>query len=423
MPTSLPPGLRTGPSQSTAITSPAVAIAPEARPGSEPGLPPPENKRFYPALDGLRAIAVLLVFAEHYLVGNYPALNWGWTGVDIFFVLSGFLITGILYDSRRSPHRLRTFYMRRTLRIFPLYYGVLLVALLTTPLFHWYWNPAWLLWLTYLGNYARFIFRHTPLAALNVVEQLRIQPIHPGSFILRLGHFWSLCVEEQFYLVWPLVVFTLRRRETLRALCLWSIPVILAARIAAVFLLPRTLLYWEPLYRLTPFRVDALLIGGALALALRGPEADRLLRLARPALFSFVAAFLLWELSCRLLQGSFYHPGAGDRLISTLGYTLIDLASAVLILNLLSLDHPLARLLNLRPLRYLGKISYGLYVFHDMFHDAYILAAKKLFPHHLGATHPFLVAAIALPCTLLLASLSFRFFESPFLRLKARYTT
>ena len=75
-----------------------------------PDLPPSENKRFYPALDGLRAIAVLLVFCQHYIY--HPSnLRWGWTGVDIFFVLSGFLITGILYDTRETAHRFRNFYV------------------------------------------------------------------------------------------------------------------------------------------------------------------------------------------------------------------------------------------------------------------------------------------------------------------------
>src|ERR1700722_7833144 len=106
------------------------------------GLPAPEKKRFYPALDGLRAIAVLMVFYQHYYPNFRMGLNWGWAGVDIFFVLSGFLITGILYDTQNAAHRFRNFYVRRTLRIFPLYYGVLLLALLLTPLLHWTWHPA-----------------------------------------------------------------------------------------------------------------------------------------------------------------------------------------------------------------------------------------------------------------------------------------
>ena len=174
-----------------------------------PGLPAPENKRFYPALDGLRAMAVLMVFFHHYVYGAFNtqndnshawhgfkgALSWGWTGVDFFFVLSGFLITGILYDTRHTAHRFRNFYVRRTLRIFPLYYGVLLVGLFLTPIFHWVWHPGWMLWPFYLGNYARFIWISGSPLNLDAMENFRSSlPLQP-PFILIFGHFWSLCVE------------------------------------------------------------------------------------------------------------------------------------------------------------------------------------------------------------------------------------
>ena len=94
----------------------------------------PDNNAFFPALDGLRALAFLMVFGFHYL-----QMPWGWTGVDIFFVLSGFLITGILFDSCHHPHRIRNFYLRRTLRIFPLYYGVFLLLVILDPIFRWNW--------------------------------------------------------------------------------------------------------------------------------------------------------------------------------------------------------------------------------------------------------------------------------------------
>jgi peptidoglycan/LPS O-acetylase OafA/YrhL len=93
-----------------------------------------------------------MVFAQHYL--NLP---WGWAGVDVFFVLSGFLITGILYDSRDQPNRVSNFYIRRTLRIFPLYYGLMVLLVISYPLFRWQWNWTWLVWPAYLGNFARGI--------------------------------------------------------------------------------------------------------------------------------------------------------------------------------------------------------------------------------------------------------------------------
>ena len=98
----------------------------------------PASQTYFPALDGIRALAFLMVFAQHYL-----QMLWGWTGVDIFFVLSGFLITGILYDTRDQAHRVRNFYVRRTLRIFPLYYGLMLLLVLSYPYFRWQWCDNW----------------------------------------------------------------------------------------------------------------------------------------------------------------------------------------------------------------------------------------------------------------------------------------
>src|SRR5665213_3289728 len=116
------------------------------------------NRVYFPALDGIRAMAFLMVFAGHYL-----RLPWGWAGVDVFFVLSGFLITGILFDTRDELHRVRNFYVRRTLRIFPLYYAVFLVLALVYPIFHWNWNWVWLVWPAYVGNWVQFLFPFQPL--------------------------------------------------------------------------------------------------------------------------------------------------------------------------------------------------------------------------------------------------------------------
>ncbi len=173
---------------------------------------------YYPALDGLRAVAVAMVFFQHYGAGRAWVFGWGWTGVDVFFVLSGFLITGILYDSQDRPHRFRDFYARRTLRIFPLYYFVWIVVVLLAPWAEWQWSWRWALWPAYLGNYARFLFLHGAGDPYRF-DRLTFGPLVRGWFgypmHLYIGHFWSLCVEEQFYLVWPWVVYAVRRRERL----------------------------------------------------------------------------------------------------------------------------------------------------------------------------------------------------------------
>lgn len=387
-----------------------------------PDLPAPENKRFYPALDGLRAFAVLLVFFHHYHSPNDPSLSWGWAGVDIFFVLSGFLITGILYDTRNTPHRFRNFYARRTLRIFPLYYAVLLFGVLLTPVFHWLWNPAWVLWFFYLGNYARFIYLHSPLFPKGALEHLVAQTPHFGMSMLYLGHFWSLCVEEQFYLVWPLVVFYVRDRVRLRNLCLVVCCLALLARVLCVFVLPQPYLTAEFLYRVTPLRADALLIGGLAALCLRGPEAETLLRYAKPVVVLFSISFVVWQILYFLFSGTHHlvHPAGNEPVMATIGFTLIDLFAAALLLSIVQPAGVLFKVFNLRWARQLGQISYGFYVFHDMFHSVWAAIAYH-FLREVGWGQAG-TAWLGLVGTIAISSLSFRYFESPFLRLKRHFT-
>ncbi len=115
-------------------------------------LTPPEKRTYFPALDGIRAFAFLLIFLFHYV-----GLPGGWAGVDIFFVLSGFLITGILYDRLESQRRFRNFYLRRAIHIFPLYYGVFVFILVLAPLPHWQWGLRWFAWPLYFGNFLRLV--------------------------------------------------------------------------------------------------------------------------------------------------------------------------------------------------------------------------------------------------------------------------
>ena len=383
-------------------------------------LPAPENKKFYPALDGLRAVAVLMVFYQHYLSGGHFASNWGWTGVDFFFVLSGFLITGILYDTRDRVHRFRDFYIRRTLRIFPLYYGVLLFGFALTPWFHWIWHPAWALWPLYLGNYARFLWLSDWYQGTGVLDHMRSALVLAPPFFLYFGHFWSLCVEEQFYLVWPPLVFLIRDRLRLRDLCIAICILCLLARIVCAIILPRAYLDAEILYRLTPLRADALLFGGVLALMLRGPEAETLKRLVRPAFLLFAASFLAFEIVYRHYAHHVYYPIAGAPILDTLGYTLIDLFAGIVILLSLHPGGLFYRIFTLKPLRRLGQVSYGFYVFHDIPHVAYT-AIVTHFAVHRKIDIGSLTAILAFCGTLTLSFFSFRYFESPFLRLKERY--
>jgi peptidoglycan/LPS O-acetylase OafA/YrhL len=172
-----------------------------------------DSGRHIPALDGLRGLAILLVILYHHTLMRQETLfdrvyvnlaRLGWSGVDLFFVLSGFLITGILYDSKGSPHYFRNFYVRRTLRIFPLYYAVVFFSLIVLP-------RAWPAWgLTQLDRSA-MEDRSQAWYWLYLQNFLFARDENLGHPALAVS--WSLAIEEQFYLVWPVVVSLLSRRH------------------------------------------------------------------------------------------------------------------------------------------------------------------------------------------------------------------
>jgi peptidoglycan/LPS O-acetylase OafA/YrhL len=187
-----------------------------------------------PALDGLRGVAILSVMAFHFwMFGTTVGITFaeraynsiaskGWVGVDLFFVLSGFLITGILYDSRQDPRYYRVFYARRTVRIFPLYYASLALFFFLIPWILRSLHPVELV-NVHTGATAK-LFAWTYL--LNWIEGLKGFSVAP----LPLQHFWSLAIEEQFYLVWPFLVLTLARRR-LMWLCMGLMVLAFALRV------------------------------------------------------------------------------------------------------------------------------------------------------------------------------------------------
>ena len=371
----------------------------------------PANHTYFPALDGLRAIAFLMVFGTHYLY-----LPWGWAGVDVFFVLSGFLITGILFDTRDQPHRVRNFYVRRTLRIFPLYYGLMLLLVLSYPIFRWQWSWSWLLWPAYLGNFCRGIHPFTYRSSLEMLADFQPLSRTFAGVQLFCGHFWSLCVEEQFYFFWPWVVFWVRDRRKLLHVCLACVVICPLLRVLGNHTLPQYMLDQEVLYRWTPFRIDALLLGGFIALARRGPSPRALLMVARVVFGALFVSLILWlalNPVARHTHGSYVYPPWHF----TWGLTLIDLFSACLIVMALEPGSITFRIFSVRPLRWLGRISYGAYVFHDIFRVLY---------HRLAIVDGYkvygLTSVIGLASTLLLAWASFRWYETPFIRLKERWT-
>lgn len=352
------------------------------------------------ALDGVRGLAIALVLMVHLLESNdspkgsallhliVSLKNTGWVGVDLFFALSGFLITGILFDSLGEQHYFRNFYVRRALRIFPLYYGVLLVLFLI-------FRPTWdtgrqlYLQLAYLQN--------TPLwwnaPQVGMLRGLTV-------------HLWSLAVEEQFYLAWPIIVLLVRDRRKL----MWvAFGLVLTAPLVRTALLMHGAAF-ATTYTSTICRADSLLSGAWLALAVRGEWRDRILRLA-PVTF-WIA--ILCCLGIAWKTGTFYWDK--NVLVNTVGYSALAVAGTSLIAMALRAGSATTAIMDTYPLRWLGKYSYGIYVLHPMVGFFYIPWVQA-HVHGKIAQH-LATAAATLAIALPVAWISYHFYERRFLRLK-----
>ena len=363
------------------------------------------------SLDGLRGLAVIGTLLIHYEVRSWPyqsGLLWptwlvvshGWLGVECFFVLSGFLITGILLDSKGSGTYWRSYYGRRALRVFPLYYFALVVAFVLLPLLGsaafgaepvrastqlWYW--------TYLSN-VLIAFRGW------------------GAAPRYIAHFWTMAIEEQFYLVWPLVVYTVDRKWLGRVA--WGCVVVSVVARVALFAATGDYRYG---WMLSFSRFDGLAIGAVCALWLRerGAEACR-----RDA-----ARYGVWLGALVLLVSYWRHWGNfQDKVVGTVGLTLWSLVMGCVVLWLVTAerDARVARILENPALRKLGMLGYGIYVWHY-----FVLIALQAHGFRLDAVidrvgslalgHVIFVGVNA-TLTYLVAHVSWRLIEQPCLALK-----
>jgi peptidoglycan/LPS O-acetylase OafA/YrhL len=355
-------------------------------------------------LDGVRAIAVGLVFLNHFApTKTAPWLdfirNLGWVGVDIFFVLSGFLVTAILLKAVNQEGYFSNFYTRRALRIFPLYYllitGCLLIMLVAkqgAPLremqLDW-GSPLWLY--AYLGNVVTAVTNAMP----------------PNFFVPM----WSLHVEEQFYLVLPLLVMFLTPATLKRVL------------IAAVFVAPaiRLLLDWShpdfPMlqYMLFPCRMDSLALGGLLAVS--RVDHDALKRWRRPLVVGTACLLLVAVETFRRGGGIF--DGHIER---TIGYTLFDVAFLGFIMSVLSLRGTVATAwLNWRPLQYIGMVSYGFYLLQYPAEGLFLRAAY-LMGFSTAALEDTLVKFLAVGAIcLVLSTISWYWWEKKWLAVQRQF--
>ncbi len=363
---------------------------------------------YIPELDGLRAIGLCLVLIDHFWPEGLSSIvfqlgNAGWIAMDSFFVMSGMLITGILLDSLHKPRYFRTYYARRSLRIFPLYYAVLLVWWAIgrfTNFGHDYTNliqnwgsPLWFVF--YAGNIREAIVGFPPK-------------------LLGYAPLWSLQVEEQFYLLFPIAVFLLRR-DHLRRLLIGAIVLSPILRVAGYL--------WQPdnpflQYVQLPTHCEGIALGALIAIRFRsGPW-----KISRPLLTAATGLLLgIATAGSVLSTWGTRNQAWGSTWDRLAGYSISSFGCACLVLWLVCYRGSRhTGWLRIPPFRYLGKISYGVYMLHPIALWIVIESGKKGFIHFHKDDWRYFAGAFVL--SLISAALSWHLFEAPLLKIKDRIT-
>jgi peptidoglycan/LPS O-acetylase OafA/YrhL len=352
------------------------ALSENATPAREPSV---FHLGYRPALDGLRGIAVLAVLAKHL---NLPFFDRGSLGVDVFFALSGFLITILLAEEWQRNHSIRLiqFYKRRLLRLYPALLFMLLLVSFITP--------------------AREYILSSLLYFTNWVIALKIRPLN-----LELGHTWTLAIEEQYYLLWPPFLLYLLRRLPPRKVILF--PLVLAALSLLLRIVSWTTIqdFWR--YNAgTDMHADGLLFGSALGLAVAFgllPKSEKFRKVLWPA---------LWMALAGLLYVCVINPQS-DGFFAYIGVTGVAVTTLLIISQLVIYPSKTLKLIfEFSPLVKIGTISYGLYLW-----QVPILVLVKLDVLGLSSTVSTLVKVVLI---FLITLFSYRYVEKPVQRLRGK---
>lgn len=333
-------------------------------------------------LDALRAFAAFGVIVAHGIPAEVNRwAPFGNTGVSLFFVLSGFVITRILFRTVHSGAFFRNFYFRRSLRIFPLYYAALLCY--------------------YLIPYLSGMVQALPAFSNTLPYILYYQNISRtfGWPSQGPGHYWSLAVEEHFYLIWPAIIYIFFRRKASSFLYI-SLFIVLLTHCMRADLFRKGI----DINLFTLTRLDQLVFGSLIAfLELKG-----LLR--RQFIWIYLAISIVGLIAVGWLElrgGAF-----AKEVFKHTGFGLMY-GGVIMYVSVLPHTASLSRILQSSPLQYLGKISYGIYVWHNL--------VFQLFHHYVPIVNHWIVLLLVSAVTIVVSALSFRYLESPFLRMKDRF--
>ena len=343
---------------------------------------------YVPALDGLRGLAILLVLCHHLGKHLYPPLDGifylGWVGVDLFFVLSGYLITNILLNTKNNPRYYKNFIGRRTLRIFPLYYFALTIFFI------------------FIAKGERFQYLLDNQAYFWSYTQNLLFAFDGWPRNKVLNHLWSLAIEEQFYVLWPFVILFFSNKNILRIAIFGMLLSLLLRNINP------TIPY---AYTFTFARWDTLMLGGIIAVGIRDFR-YRLEKYTLPVLL--LSALGVMIILAITQSGTNDHP-----LMARVGYSLIGLMFGALLITTFdtaSIGNISRKIFEIKSLRLLGKYSYGIYVYHFILYNLIYKSLHEYLENHWYASGTFLVI------TLLVSYLSYHLFEVKFLQLKKYFS-
>lgn len=375
-----------------------------------------DNRVYFPNLNSIRFFAALAVIIHHIELTKYwfhqPNIYttsfvggvFGQLGIILFFVLSGFLITYLLLEEQKKTDHIsiKKFYIRRILRIWPLYYLIIILGLFILPKVHFFDVPD-------ISSHVHEHFFSKSLMFLSFFPDLAYAMYEPVPYAEQS---WSVGVEEQFYLIWPLLIaVVIRRKKTLNMLVgVILFYVLLKIGVTIAYELHPENRIIEELYMFWyNFSIDCMAIGGVGAYLLFYKK-EKALKLLYNKYLQIGTYILLTIVTVRGLA------------IPVFNYEFYAVIFIILILNLASNKHSVLNL-EVKPLNYLGKISYGLYMYHNII----LVVVLKFMLYYSGIalnsiTGNIIYYGLAISTTILVAGLSYRFIERPFIRAKVRYS-